>query len=202
MDLDIFALASFVLITTFTPGPNNLSSASMGILVGYRQTLPYLAGITAGFFMVLLLCGWLSAILLEGFPAFETVLRIVGSLYILWLAFHTLRASYAFDEEGQHVLGFWRGFFLQILNPKALAFGLTLYGTFLAGLLSPVALLASAAVSTFIVFCAISTWTLFGAFIRNTIDHPSVKRGLNFVLSLLLVYTALELSGLVDLLRS
>jgi cysteine/O-acetylserine efflux protein len=31
-----------VLIASFTPGPSNISSASMGVLHGYKKTLNYL----------------------------------------------------------------------------------------------------------------------------------------------------------------
>ena len=48
MPVDMLPLISFVIVTTFTPGPNNISSAAMGIAFGYRRTLPYLFGITAG----------------------------------------------------------------------------------------------------------------------------------------------------------
>ncbi|MDY6868403.1 MAG: LysE family transporter, partial [Chloroflexota bacterium] len=98
MNPETISLISFVIVTIYTPGPNNISSASMGILYGYKKTLKYLIGIAAGFFIVLQLTGWVSSFLLEKFPAFEGVLRIIGALYILWLAWGTLRASYAFDE--------------------------------------------------------------------------------------------------------
>ena len=39
---DLIPLISFVVVTTFTPGPNNISSASMGVLHGYRKTLNFL----------------------------------------------------------------------------------------------------------------------------------------------------------------
>ncbi len=93
MNPEVLALISFVIITTYTPGPNNISSASMGVLYGYKRTLPYLFGIILGFFVVLSLCGLLSGFLREKIPAFEQVLRIVGALYILWLAWHTRRAQ-------------------------------------------------------------------------------------------------------------
>ena len=47
-------LISFVIVTTFTPGPNNISSAAMGVAYGYRRTIPYLFGIASGFFLVML----------------------------------------------------------------------------------------------------------------------------------------------------
>jgi cysteine/O-acetylserine efflux protein len=200
MNPDFIALASFVVITTFTPGPNNVSSASMGILYGYKTTLQYLSGIVSGFFLIMLVCGWVSSTLLQIFPAFENVLRLIGALYILWLAFHTLKASYAFKEEEQAQLGFPNGLLLQLLNPKVIIYGLTLYSTFLGeAAINPFYLIASALALTGVAFCAISVWALFGAAIRTYLDRPQVTRGLNLALSLLLVYTAVELSGVLDL---
>jgi len=48
-------------------------------------------------------------------------------------------------------------------------------------------------------FSAISTWTLFGAVIRNTLQQPRARQGVNIVLALLLVYCAIDLSGLLTL---
>jgi threonine/homoserine/homoserine lactone efflux protein len=36
MSIDLFPTISFVIITTFTPGSANISSASMGVLHGYK----------------------------------------------------------------------------------------------------------------------------------------------------------------------
>jgi len=167
MDFDFMALISFVGITTFTPGPNNITSASMGILFGYRKTLQYLVGITVGFFLIMAISGWISTALLQLLPAFENILRIVGPIYILWLAYHTFKASYTFEEDHQVLLGFSNGIFLQLLNPKVIVYGLTVYSTLLGERVSsPLLLLLSAIALAGVGFCAVSTWTLFGASIR------------------------------------
>ena len=202
MNPEILAFISFVLITTYTPGPNNISSASMGVLYGYKRTLPYLVGIALGFFVVLSLCGLLSGFLLEKIPAFEQVLRIVGALYILWLAWHTLRATYSFEEEDQKPLGFFQGFLLQVLNVKAIVYGLTIYSTFLADrVTSTLLLLLSAAILALVAFSSITLWTLFGAGIRKYLNRPKVRKIINITLALLLVYTAVDISGLLKLLQ-
>jgi cysteine/O-acetylserine efflux protein len=135
------------------------------------------------------------------FPAFEGILRVIGALYILWLAFHTLRASYAFEEDEQTSLGFSQGLVLQVLNPKLIVYGLTLYSTFLTGVVADYAhLLLSALIITAVGSCSISSWAVLGATIRAHLDHPRVKQVLNTALFLLLVYTAIELSGLLELL--
>ena len=47
MNPEIIALISFVAVTTYTPEQNNISSASMGVLYGYKRTLPYMLGISS-----------------------------------------------------------------------------------------------------------------------------------------------------------
>ena len=38
----------YALVTTFTPGPNNITSSAIGMRLGYWRTLPYIGGITRG----------------------------------------------------------------------------------------------------------------------------------------------------------
>ena len=195
---NLFPLLSFVFITTFTPGPNNISSASMGVLYGYKNSLRYLVGIAAGVFLMMFLSGWVSTSLLNFFPAFESILRFIGAGYILYLAFGILRASYTFSEEGVKPMGFAKGFMLQILNPKLIVYGLTLFSAFLAPITnSATLLLLAVALLTAIAFCSISTWALFGTAIKTNLHQPRVKASVNIILSLFLVYTAVELAGVI-----
>jgi len=196
-DVNIPAFLAFAIIAIFTPGPNNISSASSGVLFGYRQTLPYIFGIMSGFLGVMLTSGLLSQTLNRNFPRIEGALRIIGALYILWLAYHSFRASYDFDMQEKPPSGFWSGFFLQAFNPKGMIFGLTVYSTFLAPILTDWGLLLfSALILTLLAFMATSLWALSGAAIREYMRKESVQRAVNTILALLLVYTAYEISGL------
>src|SRR5215475_12832195 len=94
--VNLFSVISYVLISTFTPGPSNISSASMAILHGYKNTLKYQAGLAVGVFSLMFLSGLFSTALLKIFPALEPILRYVGAAYILYLAFGILKASYTF----------------------------------------------------------------------------------------------------------
>ena len=200
MGVDFIPLVSFVIVTTFTPGPNNISSASMGVLYGYRDTIKYLTGICVGFFFIMLLCAYVSSTLLKFIPSAEPVLRIIGAAYILWLAIGTARASYAFNHTGQPPMGFKKGFFLQTLNPKVAVYGLTLYSTFLSSAADNLFILTLfALLFALTAFCATSTWTLCGAAIRAHLHQPRVRVFVNAVLVLLLIYTAFDLSGVVSL---
>lgn len=196
--IEIAPLLAFVLVTTFTPGPGNITSAAMGMVHGYRRTLRFLSGIVAGYFMIMILCAFLSGRLLAILPAVEPVLRIAGAAYILWLAVGTIRATYAFSEETTSPLRFKHGFFLQALNPKAMVFGLTLYTTFLAQIAGNTAALA---ISTLLLatttFCSVSLWAYGGVQIQQFLHLEHVRRSVNLLLFALLVYCAVTLSGIL-----
>ena len=198
MGIEFINLVSFVLVTTFTPGPNNISSASMGVLYGYRETVQYLAGISAGFFCIMLLCAFVSSTLLNFLPSAEPTLRIVGAAYILWLAVGTARASYSFDSTNQSPMGFKKGFLLQAVNPKVVVYGLTLYSTFLSSAAGNLLLLTMfALLFSLTAFCATSTWAMGGAIINKNLHRPRVRLLVNSILVTLLVYCAIDLSGIL-----
>ena len=192
------AFLTFAVVTTFTPGPNNISSSSMGILFGYRKTLPYLIGIVSGFFLIMLLSSIVSSTLYAVLPSIETYMRLIGAGYIVWLAYKTLRSSYQLDGNEAPVLGTRDGFMLQLVNPKGWVYGLTMYTTFLAGITGEVPLLfLSVVFLTCVAFCAISTWTITGATIRRYLRNPKIQQAINIILALLLVYTAISIAGLI-----
>jgi cysteine/O-acetylserine efflux protein len=198
MPTNLFPLLSFVLISTFTPGPSNIASASMGVLHGYKNTLGYQVGLAVGVFLVMLLIGWISTAFLRIFPVLEPILRYIGAGYILYLAFKILKANYIFNEEDVKPIGFYHGFLLQILNPKLTFYAFTLFSAFLAPITQNVALLVLAAVLLSMTsFGATSVWALFGAAVKSYLHQPRVKAIVNGILALLLVYSAINLVGLL-----
>jgi cysteine/O-acetylserine efflux protein len=199
MMVEWIPLISFVIVTTFTPGPNNISSASMGVVYGYRKTVNYLAGIASGFFLVMILCAYLSSHLLATIPVAERYLRWIGAGYILWLAIGLVRSSYSFSESDRGTTAFTKGLVLQLFNPKVAVYGLTLYSTFLASISNRLDYLSlSAAAFAFTAFVATSTWALFGAAIKSKLRNDRFRKIINTVFSLLLVYTAVELTGMLS----
>ena len=198
MNIDLIPLISFAIITTFTPGPNNISSASMGVMLGYRKTLRYLLGITCGFFGVMIACAFLASHLLAVLPAAESYLRWLGAAYITWLATGLLKANYAFTDCDPPANAFVRGLILQLLNPKVTVYGLTLYSTFLAAISGRwVLLVLSAAAFAVTAVAATSTWALCGAAIATKLRNRRFKTAINAALAMLLFYSAMELAGLL-----
>ncbi|MEP4094109.1 LysE family transporter [Reichenbachiella sp.] len=196
MEFASISFLSFIMITSITPGPNNISSASMGMLLGYRKTLNYLLGISTGFFLLMLVCSLLSTSLLHYAPSAQQYLKYVGASYIIWLAWKTLSASYAADAAGQQLASYTRGLTLQVVNPKGLVYGLTIFTTFLAGTNGDYLVLISWVIFLALVcFACTSTWALFGALIQKYMRNQKIKFGINVMLSLALIYTALDIAG-------
>ncbi len=198
--INFLPLAIFLFTTMITPGPNNITGASMGILHGFRKSYKYVLGVGAGFFFIMVLSGLLSGFLLKIIPGFERIVRVLGALYILWMAVGLLRSSLANDITEQPLLGFSKGLLLQFFNPKVMVFGLTLYSSFLVAFTKNYAWLAlSAVVLGCLAFVFTSIWTMAGSILFQNLKKHVILKIVNSALALLLVYTAIELSGVLEL---
>ena len=118
--IGFISLIPFVFITTFTPGSNNIACTSMAINFGIKKSMSFIYGIFIGFATLLLLAGFFSNILLKMIPGLEPIMRLVGAIYILYLAFNLLKADYSFQQKAKQLkpFGFSQGVLLQFLNPK------------------------------------------------------------------------------------
>ena len=87
MSLDAFlALLVYALVTSITPGPNNLMLLASGVNFGIVRTVPHMLGISIGFLVLLLAVGFGLGAVLTALPALHTVLKIAGAAYLLYLA--------------------------------------------------------------------------------------------------------------------
>ena len=196
-EIDLVTLVPYVFITTFTPGPNNISCAATTARWGLSRTWSYLFGIAAGFVVLLSLCGVFSGALMVLLPWLQTYMRWVGAAYILWLAYGIARSDTSGKVEGTSSLrGFSKGFVLQFVNPKAILYGVTLYTAFLSPILArPVPVLISALLFAVIGFSSILTWAVFGLGIERFLQSPMHRKIMNGCFALLLVYTAAKVAG-------
>lgn len=111
-----------------SPGPNILAVMGTSMAAGRRSGLALAVGVSSGSFCwaVLTVAG-LSA-LLASYAAALTVIKIVGGLYLLWLAFKAFRSAAARHDIEARVLDsaaltpwryYLRGLAVQMTNPKA-----------------------------------------------------------------------------------
>ncbi len=194
MQVDVVSLFMFAFVTTFSPGPNTISSASMGLSFGYQRSFRYMLGIAVGFFLIMLSCSLLSAFIQSYLPKMVTVLSCIGSLYIFYLAYHTLKSGYSFSKDESQPLGFGRGFMLQVVNPKVIILGLTVYTTFLSSMPHTwFNLIFSTCGFTMMSFAAVSSWAKFGALIGETMQKERTRKIVNTFLAVSLCYVAIKM---------
>lgn len=158
-------------------------------------------GIVVGLFTVMIVSGLISSLILTIFPTYELILRIIGAIYILWLAHNTLKTTYNSEENEKPLMGFKEGFVLQYLNPKVILFGMTLYASYLNPIIGEFLPLSISAMALAVrAFLVNSAWVLFGAGIRRFLSQPVVGKTFNIFIAVMLIYNAADLLGLPELL--
>jgi cysteine/O-acetylserine efflux protein len=132
-------------------------------------------------------------------------MRWVGSIYILYLVYNILKTDYSLTQENKDLqqmqpLAFKHGVFLQLFNPKGLMFAITIYTVFLYLLVGKLHLiLISTIILGLIGFGSYLLWAFLGAGISNLLNQEHFKRTVNLILALLLVYSAIKLTGIINL---
>ncbi|MHB8070361.1 MAG: LysE family translocator [Candidatus Cryosericum sp.] len=187
----LLPVLSYALVSIFTPGPNNITASSLGMRVGYAQTLHFITGVVSGFLCIMLASGLLTEVLVSAVAKAGPVLRVAGVLYLLWLTYTVLRPERPAHKNQEAGSRFLDGFLLQFVNIKVILFGMTMYATLLApwtrGWLG---VLVSAVILALLSFCSTSLWALLGAAIQRFIAVPRVKLIYSLVLAALLLYAA------------
>lgn len=188
---NFYPFLAYVLVTTFTPGPNNITAMTNAVRDGYRRTLPFLLGVVSGFFVVMLLCGLLNVVLLGLLPQLKFWLNLLGAAYMVYLAIYIAFSSPVHeDAPAANTLNTFKvGFGMQFVNVKGILYGVTVYSTFIVQMTQdPLTVSLFAPLLAFVGFLAISSWAIGGDVFRRFLH--SYQRPFNIVMALLLIYTA------------
>ncbi|MDP3630056.1 MAG: LysE family transporter [Actinomycetota bacterium] len=188
---NVFAFLTYVAVTTFTPGPNNIMSMSNASRFGFRRSMRFTWGVGAGFFLVVGSAIAFTIVLYRVIPTIKPVMTVIGAAYILWLAWKTLTTS-LHDEDATGQSTFLSGMLLQFLNPKAILYGITVASTFIVPYYhSTVVQVGFAAALALVSVVSTSCWALFGSVFRRFMAKN--QRVVGYVMAALLVYCAVSL---------
>jgi len=187
------AFLSYVLVTTFTPGPNNIMSMSNASRYGFKKSISFNVGVFFGFFIIIALCSIFSVTLYNLIPSIKPVMTYIGAVYILWLARKTYKSKpHSESKNEKYTNTFYSGFLLQFVNPKVILYGITTVSTFIVPYYRSVFVLAVfSAILASVGFIATCCWSLFGSvFQKLLVNNDKV---INVIMALLLVYCAVSL---------
>lgn len=188
----LIAVMLFAISSSVTPGPNNILVMTSGVNFGIKKSLPLLSGICVGFTVMLLLVGFGFAQLFELFPQLHFIIKCIGTLYLLYLAWLIAKSAGAMDtnttNSQSEPLSFMKGALFQWINAKAwvvstgaIAAFTTLESNFYSQNLT-IAL-------TFLLvsFPCVGIWLLFGSMLKKLLKSQRNMRWFNYSMSGLLV---------------
>ena len=193
----LLSIVTFTLSTVSTPGPNNIMLLSSGLTFGYKRTIPHMFGIMLGFPFMVLLVGLGLGIVFEKFPIIFTILKIVGILYLFWMAFKIATNKSTLEvKEGEESkpFTFIQSAAFQWVNPKAWIMAITSISIFVTSKDESFAQVVIIAI-IYLLSSIFSTnaWTAGGVVLKRFIKDEKIVRILNITMAILLVGSVLPI---------
>ena len=178
---------------TFSPGPASVMMAAFGARFSYKQTFPFLAGVTITVLFQSLAIGFGIAEFIYKNPTLLKYIKFTGALYIVYLAYKLFRSSRTVDvDKIKQTPKFLEGVILQLLNIKVIAFTLVLFPQFIEIDLPKLNQILLLSFGNFImVFASTSTWVLGGDWISKKFATESFIRIQGYVFGGLLIIVAI-----------
>lgn len=191
----LFAICIFAFVMSVTPGPNNIMLLASGAQFGYQRTLPHMFGIILGMASLLACVLFGFAVIFQHYPALNDLLKVFGSLYLLFLAWKIASApthagSLKQENQQQKPMSLINALLFQYANPKAWAMCIGSISTFtLAGdayITSGLWIMLCFAITGFV---AISLWAYLGEHIASYLNTSKQKKIFNYCMGLMTVMT-------------
>jgi threonine/homoserine/homoserine lactone efflux protein len=184
----ILGLVLFSIVSSITPGPNNLMLMASGANFGFRRTIPHMLGVSLGFTLMVLLVGVGLVQVFDAFPVSYLLLKAVSIVYLLYLAWKigTAAAAHGESQKGGSPFTFVQAALFQWVNPKAWTMALTAVSVY-----SP-SQDASSMAFVAVVFGVINMpciciWTTMGFQLQRILTSEKRLRAFNVTMAVLLV---------------
>ncbi|WDH96746.1 LysE family transporter [Paenibacillus urinalis] len=178
----------YCIIATFTPGPTNIVIMSTVQQYGTKRAIQDTYGATIGFALLLLLSAILNSVLTTILPKILIVMQIIGSLYMVYLAY-LICMKKSSDAGPRQLATFWSGLLMQFLNPKVVLFTLTVIPTFIMPYNNSAAVMMfGIMVITLVGFAAFMTWVIYGTLFKAFLQKH--QRLVNLIMGICLMYAA------------
>jgi threonine/homoserine/homoserine lactone efflux protein len=184
----LFGLILFALVSSITPGPNNLMLMASGANYGFRRTIPHILGVGIGFTVMVLLVGVGLMQIFDLFPVSYQILKVASVVYLVYLAWKIATAAAPTDAKltAGKPFTFIQAALFQWVNPKAWTMALTAISIY-----SPtqgfLAVAFVAGVFGIINLPCVSLWTSLGLSLQRLLTSSVRLRAFNAVMAVLLI---------------
>ena len=183
----LLTLGVFALVSSITPGPNNLMLMSSGATYGVRSTLPHIFGVCLGFTWMVFLVGVGVMQVFDAFPLSYTILKWVSIGYLLYLALKIARSSRPsqVDTSVSRPFSFFQAASFQWVNPKAWTMALSAISVY-APTKDINAVVLVALVFGLVNLPCIFAWTLLGQKLQVFLTSAPKLKMFNYAMATLL----------------
>jgi threonine/homoserine/homoserine lactone efflux protein len=194
--MDYLALSLFAISSSITPGPNNMMMLASGVNYGFKRSMPHLLGICLGFCFMIVAVGLGLAAIFHQFPVLHTILKGVGTLYMLWLAYKIATSEGGIEGKNSSPMSFLQACAFQWVNPKAWMMALSALATYPdpSEAYLPQVLTITLVFGIFNGPC-VGVWLGLGSGLKKYLDQPAYLKAFNFLMATLLVASLYPIVG-------
>ncbi len=184
----LLALTSFALVSSITPGPNNIMLMSSGTNFGFRKTIPHMLGVCLGFVLMVSVVGLGLTQVFSHYPIVHKVLKYICVAYLIYLSYKIATSSPASagDKTKTRPFTFLQAALFQWVNPKAITMALAAISLF-----APSNTFADvfkvAIIFGLVNLPSVSVWVVLGQQIRRALDNHRRLKIFNFMMAGLLL---------------
>jgi threonine/homoserine/homoserine lactone efflux protein len=180
-------LCGFALVSSITPGPNNLMLMASGTNFGFART--HMLGVSIGFVVMTVLIGLGLAQIFVRFPIAYTVLKVGSVAYLTYLAWKiaTAAAPKADGASTAKPFSFLQACLFQWVNPKAWTMALMSVTAYVPADHPLMGLLIVALVFGAINLPTVAVWAFLGMQMRQFLQDPVKLRTFNILAALTLL---------------
>jgi threonine/homoserine/homoserine lactone efflux protein len=181
-------LILLLFVGNFTPGPNNIIASYSGFHFGFKKTIPHILGVTFGWPSLILAVNFGLVIIFIEFPIVQRTVEILGSLFLIYLAYTLIKVKSIEEKEVQKPMTFLASYFFQFINPKGVVTAIIVVSQFIDSgenfFKIRFVVLSFTLISAFLSIC---TWTIFGKYLRSLLSSKLSISLFNYSMASLLV---------------
>ena len=188
MHPEILSLSLFMLVTSCSPGPNNIVASYSGFNFGISKTVPHMFGVILGFTTLVAIKNFGLINIFKKFSILQEILKYIGSLFLIYLAYKIAFSKTKNDTSSKNPVKFIETFFFQFINPKSVIVSIIMVSTYVEKGENFINYsLWVISVAFFFACFSIMFWTLIGKFLSKFATNEKFIKGFNYTMSLLLI---------------
>jgi threonine/homoserine/homoserine lactone efflux protein len=188
MHPEILSLSLFMLVTSCSPGPNNVIASHSGFNHGIKKSIPLMLGVIFGFTTMLAVINFGLINIFNIYPVIQKILIGTGTIFLIYLSYKISFSKSSNQQENLKPVNFIETFFYQFLNPKGVIVAIIAVSSYIESGENFIRYsFWMLGVAFLFAIISIIFWTFIGKFMRKFATNDKFIKWFNYAMSLLLL---------------